>query len=107
VGGQGRKIQGNLFNPKNTIKKCGYIIISAEEFVQSKRIVRLQLQANQMGAKGCFKKFKKKPDLYFRMSRANEDNTFSPIYESISIVSENPFWPEFESMQLSSIKIIE
>ncbi|RHZ85897.1 hypothetical protein Glove_58g26 [Diversispora epigaea] len=99
MGGQGRKIQGNLYNPKNTIKKCGYIIISAEEFVQSKRIVRLQLKANQIEAKGCFKNFKsfkRKPDLYFRMSRANEDNTFSPIYESISIVSENPFWPEFE-----------
>ncbi|RHZ85957.1 hypothetical protein Glove_58g32 [Diversispora epigaea] len=96
MGGQGRKIQGNLYNPKNTTKKRGCIIISAEEFVQSKRIIRLQLQANQMGAKGCFKNFKKKPDLYFRMSRANEDNTFSPIYESISIVSENPFWPEFE-----------
>ncbi|RHZ85960.1 hypothetical protein Glove_58g37 [Diversispora epigaea] len=96
MGGQGRKIQGNLYNPKNTIKKCGCIIISAEEFVQSKRIIRLQLQANQMGAKGCFRNFKKKPDLYFRMSRANEDNTFSPIYESISIVSENPIWPEFE-----------
>ncbi|CAG8601774.1 211_t:CDS:2 [Diversispora eburnea] len=96
LGCQGRKIQGNLYDPKNPLKECGYIIILAEEFVQSKRIVKLQLQANQMTAKGCFKNFKKKPDLYFRISRANEDNTFSPVYESISIVSENPFWPEFE-----------
>ncbi|CAG8495519.1 2593_t:CDS:10 [Diversispora eburnea] len=96
MGCQGRKIQGNLYDPNNPIKKCGNIVIFAEEFVQSKRIVRLQLQVNQMVSKGCSGKFKKKPDLYFRMSLTNEDNTFSSVYESKSIVSENPVWPEFE-----------
>ncbi|RHZ58585.1 hypothetical protein Glove_372g61 [Diversispora epigaea] len=99
MGAQGRKIQGNLYDPNNPIKKCGYIKILADELVQSKRIVRLQLQANLMRAKGCFEKSKKKPDLYFRISRANEDNTFSSVYESNSIVSEDPFWPEFEILE--------
>ncbi|RHZ54751.1 hypothetical protein Glove_423g24 [Diversispora epigaea] len=93
MGGQERKVKGKLYNPRNPTKDCGFITISGEEFSRSKKIVRLRLQVNQIEIKGLFRR---KPDLYFRMSRSNEDGTYSPVYVSDSIVSEDPPWPEFE-----------
>ncbi|CAJ0873784.1 17027_t:CDS:10 [Entrophospora sp. SA101] len=73
VGSEGGKMMGNLTSPKHPGEKRGLIIISAEE--------------------GGL--FKPKPAIFLVVSRANEDNTFSPVYESDIVSSSNPFWQEF------------
>ncbi|CAJ0843923.1 3753_t:CDS:10 [Entrophospora sp. SA101] len=83
LGSIGGKMMGNLTSPKHPGEKRGLIIISAEEVSKSKR----NLKSGGL--------FKPKPAIFLVVSRANEDNTFSPVYESDIVSSSNPFWQEF------------
>ncbi|RIA94905.1 Copine-domain-containing protein [Glomus cerebriforme] len=93
VGCPGGKMKGKLYDPNHPTKNRGYIIITAEEVSNTKRNARLQFQAHNMSLKGGL--FKSKPELFLVISRANEDNSFSPVYQSSGVVSNNPYWEQF------------
>ncbi|CAG8470176.1 2681_t:CDS:10 [Funneliformis caledonium] len=93
VGCQGGKMKGKLYDPKHQGKDRGYIIISTEEVSKSKRDARLQFQAHNIFSKSGL--FKAKPEVFLIVSRANEDDTFSPVFKSGGISSANPIWDEF------------
>ncbi|CAI2170259.1 16459_t:CDS:10 [Funneliformis geosporum] len=93
VGCQGGKMKGKLYDPKHQGKDRGFIVISTEEVSKSKRNARLKFQANNIFSKSGL--FKTKPEVFLIVSRANEDNTFSPVYKSIGISSASPMWDAF------------
>ncbi|CAG8454651.1 15828_t:CDS:10 [Acaulospora morrowiae] len=93
VGSPGGKVKKRLYDRKNTEKKRGYLIIAAEELSDSRREITLRFDAHDVGIKGFLKN---KPNLFFTLSRVNEDNTHSPVYESTEVSSINPSWPEFK-----------
>ncbi|GBB89250.1 hypothetical protein RclHR1_15930002 [Rhizophagus clarus] len=93
VGSPGGKLKGRLYDPKHPNKNRGCIIIEAEEVSKSKRNVKLQFQAHNISSKGGL--FKSKPELFFVISRANEDGTSSPVYQSSGVTVSNPFWEPF------------
>ncbi|CAG8523928.1 18607_t:CDS:10 [Acaulospora morrowiae] len=92
LGSPGGKIKGRLISPKHRGKKRGFIIITAEEVSSSRREAKLQFRAHNVGKGGLFET---KTNLFFTISRINEDKTFSPVYESIDVTSTSPLWPAF------------
>ncbi|KAG9306681.1 hypothetical protein G9A89_004228 [Geosiphon pyriformis] len=93
VSSRGSKVTGKLQRPNHPNEDRGYIVISAEEVSKTKKIVSLQFQAHNVLKKSRI--FRSNPEIYFVISRANEDNTFSPVYQSITVASISPFWPVF------------
>ncbi|CAG8454491.1 4311_t:CDS:10 [Ambispora leptoticha] len=86
-------IVGKLRDSKHPSKNRGSMVISGEEVSNTKKIIILQFQAYNVIKKSGL--FRPKLGIFFIISRANEDGTFSPVYESIKINSSNPFWPGF------------
>ncbi|CAH1760497.1 9172_t:CDS:10 [Entrophospora sp. SA101] len=88
VASEGGKMVGFLTSPNHPGKNHGLIIISAD----SKRNLKLQFQACNIVNKGKF--FGAKATTFLVISRANENNTFSPVYESDVVSSSSPCWKE-------------
>nr|CAG8514060.1 12280_t:CDS:10 [Entrophospora candida] len=78
VASEGGKMVGFLTSPNHPGKNHGLIIISAD----SKRNLK----------SGKF--FGAKATTFLVISRANENNTFSPVYESDVVSSSSPCWKE-------------
>ncbi|KAI8598462.1 copine-8-like protein [Dissophora ornata] len=74
-------------------KNLGQIIIQAEDISPSNTVVNFQIRGLDLTKKGLFKS---RPTAYFVIQRVNEDGTFSPVYKSKHIRSEDdPIWKAF------------
>ncbi|KAG0251739.1 Copine-9 [Mortierella polycephala] len=71
----------------------GEITIRAEEMAYSKRMLNFTIRANDLTKKGLFKTA---PSAFIVIQRANENGTFSPVYKSEVVGSnDDPAWKPF------------
>ncbi|KAF9190958.1 Copine-8 [Haplosporangium sp. Z 767] len=71
----------------------GEITIRAEEMSYSKRMLNFTIKANDLTKKGMFKTA---PSAFIVIQRANENGSFSPVYKSEVVDSnDDPAWKSF------------
>ncbi|KAF9938664.1 Copine-8 [Modicella reniformis] len=93
IGSRGRQLAIDLRHPKFVGQDRGKLIIRAEEMSSSKRVVNFKIRALDLTKKGLFKS---RPSAYIVIQRGNDSGTFSPVYRSKHIDSEDdPIWKEF------------
>ncbi|CAI2192152.1 2782_t:CDS:10 [Funneliformis geosporum] len=90
VSSAGKKVKNRLMSEN---RSNNFITIMAMEVKESSRDVKLQFQAQNI-TKKLF--LRSTPQAFLVLSRANEDGTFAPVYQSPNISSMNPLWPEFD-----------
>ncbi|KAF9110815.1 hypothetical protein BGX27_005847 [Mortierella sp. AM989] len=88
IGAQGNRVALPLVHPKHRFR--GHIIIRAEEMSLSKRVITLSMRGIDLTKKGLFKS---RPSAFVVIQRSNENGTFSPVYKSDHVESDDdPKW---------------
>ncbi|KAF9955530.1 Copine-5 [Mortierella alpina] len=96
IGARGGQLALNLVHPRFNMagnQGRGTIIIRAEELSTSKRVLNFAIRANDLTKKGLFKS---PPSAFLVIQRANDNGTFSPVYKSNVVASnDDPIWKPF------------
>ncbi|KAG0327099.1 hypothetical protein BGZ99_008314 [Dissophora globulifera] len=96
IGTPGGQVVLNLTHPKPgrfSGKTMGQIVIHAEELATSRNTLNFKIRGLDLTKKGLFKS---RPTAFFVIQRANENGTFSAVYRSHMIESEDdPEWKAF------------
>ncbi|KAF9981454.1 Copine-5 [Mortierella antarctica] len=102
IGARGGQLALNLVHPRfNTSgnQGRGTIIIRAEELSASKRVLNFSIRANDLTKKGLFKS---PPSAFLVIQRANDNGTFSPVYKSNVVTSnDDPIWKPFSIKEVN------
>ena len=78
-------------------KDCGKLIVVAEELNACKQLARLKFRLSNIKVNTCFSLLVK-PSVFLKLSRSNEDSTFTVVYESkTKWYTRNP---EFDPIEL-------
>ncbi|XP_029140669.1 copine-9 [Protobothrops mucrosquamatus] len=90
IGSQRGRLERNLMGVPG--KKCGTIVLSAEELSNCRDIVTMQLCANKLDKKDFFGK----SDPFLVFYRSNEDGTFTICHKTEVVKNNlNPVWQPF------------
>jgi len=82
----------NLNYPK---RNCGKLIVVAEELSICKRIAKFKFRLNNVRPGSCFNLIK--PSLFLKISRSNEDSTFTVVHETkVKWYTRNPDFDPIE-----------
>lgn len=97
VANKSRQFIKPIKNAKYSHKDCGKLIVVCEELNHSKQIAKIKFRLSNVKVSGCFSLLVK-PSVFLKVSRCNEDSTFSVVYESkTKWYTRNP---EFEPIQI-------
>ncbi|KAG0016491.1 Copine-8 [Entomortierella chlamydospora] len=92
IGAVGNQVALPLTCPKHKQNR-GHILIRGEELSSSKRVVNFAMRGIDLTKRGLFKS---RPSAFIVIQRANENGTFSPVYKSDYVESEDdPIWKPF------------
>nr|XP_024647228.1 copine-9 isoform X2 [Macaca nemestrina] len=90
IGGQGSRVERTLTGVPG--KKCGTILLTAEELSNCRDIATMQLCANKLDKKDFFGK----SDPFLVFYRSNEDGTFTICHKTEVVKNTlNPVWQPF------------
>ncbi|XP_074054736.1 copine-9 isoform X1 [Macrotis lagotis] len=90
IGGQGSRVERSLTGVPG--KKCGSILLTAEELSNCRDIATMQLCANKLDKKDFFGK----SDPFLVFYRSNEDGTFTICHKTEVVKNTlNPVWQPF------------
>uniref|UniRef100_A0A2K6KTX9 Copine family member 9 n=1 Tax=Rhinopithecus bieti TaxID=61621 RepID=A0A2K6KTX9_RHIBE len=89
IGGQGSRVERTLTGVPG--KKCGTILLTAEELSNCRDIATMQLCANKLDKKDFFGK----SDPFLVFYRSNEDGTFTICHKTEVVNTLNPVWQPF------------
>uniref|UniRef100_A0A452R5B1 Copine family member 9 n=1 Tax=Ursus americanus TaxID=9643 RepID=A0A452R5B1_URSAM len=90
IGGQGSRVERHLTGVPG--KKCGTILLTAEELSNCRDIATMQLCANKLDKKDFFGK----SDPFLVFYRSNEDGTFTICHKTEVVKNTlNPVWQPF------------
>ncbi|KAF9283461.1 Copine-9, partial [Mortierella antarctica] len=94
IGARGGSLGLQLVHPKyKSAFSRGQLFVRAEELSTSKRVLNFNVRANDLTKKGLFKT---PPSAFMVIQRANGDGTFSPVYKSdIVPTNDDPIWKPF------------
>ncbi|KAF9397868.1 Copine-8, partial [Mortierella sp. AD011] len=97
IGAVGNQVALPLTCPKHKSSQSkqnrGHILIRGEELGSSKRVVNFAMRGIDLTKKGLFKS---RPSAFIVIERADENGTFSPVYKSDYVESEDdPIWKPF------------